>query len=184
MGRRVCCSSLARAPQHGTYAQRGMACRLRFQHSSVIALSTHRITNTFASPLPPLRSGSLREPPHPRIRGLHDSLRAEDIYVYWVRLFSRWMSGCASHGTRPRMAHTKARRKKLPGPARRGLWHKLLHDAWPQRQSWRVLRSILAAEAGGGRLFGQGLVWGAGVLAPLQHLGGDHDSDGLRGFVA
>jgi hypothetical protein len=25
-----------------------------------------------------------------RIRGLHDSLRAEEVYVYWVRLFIRF----------------------------------------------------------------------------------------------
>jgi integron integrase len=42
------------------------------------------------SPLPPLRSGRLLDQLRERIRYLHYSLRTEETYVYWVRLFIRF----------------------------------------------------------------------------------------------
>jgi len=42
------------------------------------------------SPLPPLRSGRLLDQLRERIRYLHDSLRTEKVYVYWIRLFIRF----------------------------------------------------------------------------------------------
>ena len=42
------------------------------------------------SPLPPLRSSRLLDQLRERIRYLHYSLRTEESYVYWVRLFIRF----------------------------------------------------------------------------------------------
>ena len=67
-----------------------MACRLRFQHYAVILYSTNRIVKNLTSPLPPLRSGRRLDQLHERIRNFHDSLRTEEVYVYWVRLFIRF----------------------------------------------------------------------------------------------
>lgn len=103
MGRQVCCSSSARAPQHGTTAQRRMACSVDFHDCAVCITTINRIDKTLTFSPKPRRSIRLPDPLRELIRGLHDSLRADGAYVYWVRLFSRWMSGCASLGTWPRM---------------------------------------------------------------------------------
>lgn len=49
MGRQVCCSSSARAPQHGTTDPRRMACILRFQHITVILNRMNRIVKNLTS---------------------------------------------------------------------------------------------------------------------------------------
>lgn len=41
-------------------------------------------------------SGRLLDPLRERIRYLHDSLRTEETYVYWVRLFVRFHQLCHS----------------------------------------------------------------------------------------
>ena len=67
-----------------------MACRLCFQHYAVILHSINRIVKNLTSKLPPLRSGRRLDQLHERIRNFHDSLRTEEVYVYWVRLFIRF----------------------------------------------------------------------------------------------
>ncbi len=55
-----------------------------------ILYSINRIVKNLTSPLPPLRSGRLLDQLRERIRYLHYSLRTEETYVYWVRLFIRF----------------------------------------------------------------------------------------------
>lgn len=42
------------------------------------------------SPLPPLQSTKVLDQLCERIRYLHYSIRTEEVYVYWVRLFIRF----------------------------------------------------------------------------------------------
>lgn len=42
------------------------------------------------SPLPPLQSTKVLDPLRERIRYFHYSIRTEEVYVYWVRLFIRF----------------------------------------------------------------------------------------------
>lgn len=65
--------------------QRRMACRLRLRNYAVFLYSINRIVKNLTSPPPPLRAGKIIDQLRERIRYLHDSLRAEEAYVYWVR---------------------------------------------------------------------------------------------------
>lgn len=75
-----------------------MACALRFSCRAVSLYCLNRIMKNLTAPLPPLRASKLLDPLREHIRYLHDSLRAVEAYVYWVRGY-RYRPGWAYRGS-------------------------------------------------------------------------------------
>ena len=65
-------------------------CDLAFKDIAAVLSSTKWIVKSSTVFLPPLQSAKVLDQLRERIRYLHYSIRTEDVYVYWVRLFIRF----------------------------------------------------------------------------------------------